>query len=477
MAKFDKKEIVKKSQDPDRWYTDVILKGELADYAPVKGCMIIRPYGYEIWERIQAYLDAKFKELGVKNAYFPTFIPSSFLKKEKEHVEGFSPQLAIVTIGGGEKLKEPLVVRPTSETIMYDMYAKWIQSWRDLPLRINLWNNVVRWEKRTYLFLRTTEFLWQEGHTAHATFEEADIFARKILNIYEIFDQDILSVPVIVGKKSQSEKFPGAAITYALEALMPDGKALQMGTSHHLGDNFSKVFNIRYLDKSGKLQYVWQTSWAETTRVIGALILSHGDDQGLIFPPRIAPTQVVFVPIVQTPEVLSFCTTVKKELIQIGIRANVDDRESKSVGWKFNEWELKGIPLRIEVGQKELDTGKITLVRRDTGEKVTCQKSNIANEVKRLLDQIQKNLFDRMEKFKNDHTHNVDSYDKFKEIMSTKKGLLYTFWCEDPSCEAKIKEETKATTRVLPLDAKEEKGMCIYCGKPAIHRWYFAQAY
>jgi len=293
---FEKKQIVKKSIDFDRWYTDVILRGELADYSPVKGCMIICPYGYEVWERIQDYLDAKFKELGVKNAYFPLFIPNSFLKREKEHVEGFSPQMAVVTIGGGEKLSEPFVVRPTSETIMYDAYSRWIQSYRDLPLLLNVWNNVVRWEKRTYLFLRTTEFLWQEGHTAHATFEEADSFARKILKIYQKFDEEILGIPVLVGKKSQSEKFPGAAITYALEALMPDGKVIQMGTSHHLGDNFAKVFNIRYLDKEGKLQYVWQTSWAETTRVIGALIMAHGDDQGLILPPKIAPIQVVIIP-------------------------------------------------------------------------------------------------------------------------------------------------------------------------------------
>ena len=463
--------------NPDRWYTDVILKSEMADYSPVKGCMIIRPYGYEIWEATQAYLDKKFKELGVKNAYFPTFIPMHFLQKEKEHIKGFSPQLAVVTIGGGEELAEPLVVRPTSETIMYDTYAKWIQSWRDLPLLLNLWNNVVRWEKRTYLFMRTTEFLWQEGHTAHATFEEADDFSRKILTIYKKFDEDELAIPVVVGKKSENEKFPGAKITYTLEALMPDGKALQMGTSHNLGNNFAKAFDIQYLDKTGERQYVWQTSWAETTRVIGALILSHGDDQGLIFPPNIAPIQVIIISIQQTQAAASFCRKLKEELEKNGLRVKVDDREEKTVGWKFNYWELKGVPIRIEIGPKELESGGVTLVRRDTGAKIKYQISNIKSEMKLLLEEIQKNLFERMQKFRDENTHEVSSYDEFKEIMKMKKGFIVAFWCGDPTCEAKIKADTKATSRVLPLEAKEEKGKCIYCGKDAKHRWYFAQAY
>lgn len=480
MKTFEKKQIVKKSQDFDRWYTDVILKGELADYSPVKGCMIIRPYGYEIWERIQSYLDGKFKELGVKNAYFPLFIPNSFLKKEKEHVEGFSPQIAVVTIGGGEKLAEPLVVRPTSETIMYDAYSRWIQSYRDLPLLLNLWNNVVRWEKRTYLFLRTTEFLWQEGHTAHATFEDADNFAKKILEIYKKFDEEILAIPVLVGRKSQSEKFPGASITYALESLMPDGKVIQMGTSHHLGDNFAKAFNIRYLDKKGQLQYVFQTSWAETTRVIGALIMAHGDDQGLVLPPQIAPVQVVIIPISKTPQnqaAAKISGELKNRLEDAGIRVKVDDREEKTVGWKFNEWELKGVPVRIEIGEKEIESGELTVVRRDKNEKIKMKNEKLQFKIKNLLDEIQKNIFEKMLKFREENTYVVEKYDEFKEIMRTKKGLIYAFWCEDSTCEAKIKDETKATTRVLPLEAKEEKGKCIYCGKPATHRWYFAQAY
>src|SRR3989338_5931899 len=386
--KFEKKQIVKKSENPDRWYTDVILRSEMADYSPVKGCMIIRPYGYSVCENIQDYLDKKLKELGVKNAYFPTFIPSSFLQKEKEYVAGFSPQLAVVTIGGCEELKEPLVVRPTSETIMYESYAKWIQSYRDLPLLINLWNNVVRWEKRTYLFMRTTEFLWQEGDTAHATFDDADKFAKKILEIYRVFDEEILGLPVIVGKKSQAEKFPGAAITYTLEALMPDGKALQLGTSHHLGDNFSRAFDIQYLDKTGKRQYVWQTSWAETTRVIGALILSHGDDQGLVFPPLIAPVQIVIIPISQTSTIARFCAELKKDLEKEGIRVKIDDREEKTVGWKFNEWELKGVPVRIEVGQEELKSGELTVYRRDENSKVKMQNAKVQVKIQKLLGEI-----------------------------------------------------------------------------------------
>lgn len=477
MKNVQKKEIIKKSVNPDRWYTDVILKAELADYSPVRGCMIIRPYGYEIWENIQSYLDKKFKELGVKNAYFPTFIPMSFLQKEKEHVKGFSPQLAVVTIGGGEKLAEPLAVRPTSETIMYDTYAKWIQSWRDLPLLLNLWNNVVRWEKRTYLFLRTTEFLWQEGHTAHATFQEADEFARKILDIYKVFDEETLATPVVVGKKSESEKFPGAAITYSLEALMPDGKVIQMGTSHHLGDNFAKAFKIQYLDKEGKRQYVWQTSWAETTRVIGALVMSHGDDQGLILPPKIAPIQVVIIPIKLTEDIISYCQTIKKLLSNNDIRVHLDVREEKSVGWKFHEWELKGVPLRIEIGLKEAESKKVTVVRRDLGDKDFFYDLSLGRDVSTVLAAIQKKLFEKRQKFNSENTHDIDSYEQFKKIMSTTRGYIYAFWCEDPLCEAKIKEETKASTRVLPLDAKEEKGTCIYCKKSAIHRWYFAQAY
>jgi len=475
---FDKKQLIKKSENSDKWYTEVILRSQLADYSAVKGCMVIRPYGYAIWELMQKYLDVKFKELGVENAYFPLFIPYSFLKKEKEHVEGFSPELAIVTIGGGEKLAEPLVVRPTSETIMYDSYSRWIQSWRDLPLLINVWNNVVRWEKRTYLFLRTTEFLWQEGHTAHATFEDADNFAKKILDIYQIFDEEILAMPVLVGKKSQSEKFAGAQITYTLEALMPDGKALQLGTSHHLGDNFAIAFNIRYLDKDGKQKLVSQTSWAETTRVIGALIMSHGDDQGLVLPPTIAPIQVIIVPIAQTQAIANFSAMLKKDLEKENIRVKIDNRSEKSVGWKFNEWELKGVPIRIEIGEKEIESGEVTLVRRDNNQKLKVSKNqSFKEEIRKLLSEIQKKLFEKHKKYTDENTHEVNRYDEFKKIMSTKRGFIKAFWCEDPVCEKKIKDETKASTRVLPLNAKEEQGKCIYCKKSASHRWFFAQSY
>src|SRR3989338_8570317 len=441
--------------------------------------MIIRPNGYAVWEIIQNYLDKKFKEIGVQNAYFPLFIPNSFLKKEKEHVEGFSPQMAVVTIAGGEKLAEPLVVRPTSETIMYDSYSRWIESWRDLPLLLNIWNNVVRWEKRTYLFLRTTEFLWQEGHTAHATFEDADNFARKILEIYRVFDEELLAIPVVIGRKSQSEKFPGAAITYSLESLMPDGKVIQMGTSHHLGDNFARAFNIQYLDKKGERQYVWQTSWAETTRVIGALIMAHGDDQGLVLPPRIAPVQGIIIPISQNSAIARFCDQLKTELEEVGIRVKIDDREEKTVGWKFNEWELKGVPVRIEVGEKEIKSGELTVFRRDKNEKLNIKNENrhLPDKIIKLLDEIQKEMFLKQKKFTEENTHTVNSYEEFKKIMSTTRGFIKAMWCEDALCEKKIKDETKASTRVLPLETKDEKGKCIYCGKQAIHRWLFAQAY
>lgn len=477
MKQFEKKAIVKKSTDPDRWYTDVILRGELADYSPVKGCMIIRPYGYAIWENIQKYLDAKFKELGVQNAYFPLFIPNSFLNREKDHVVGFAPQLAVVTVGGGTELKEPLVVRPTSETIMYDTYSRWIRSWRDLPLLLNLWNNVVRWEKRTYLFLRTTEFLWQEGHTAHATFDDADKFAKTILSVYQKFDEEILGIPVIVGRKSQSEKFPGAAITYSLEALMPDGRAIQMGTSHHLGDNFARAFDIKYLDKGGKNRYVWQTSWAETTRVIGALIMSHGDDQGLVIPPNIASIQAVLIPVTQDPAIAVYCDKLFKELKESGVKIKIDDREEKRLGWKINEWELKGVAVRLEVGPKEVENDEVTVIRRDTGEKLKVKSEKLKIELIKILEDIQNNLFDKMIRFRNENTHQVNTYEEFKKIMLGKKGFIKAHWCEGPECEKKIKEETKATTRVLPLDAKEDKGKCVYCGKEANHLWYFAQAY
>ncbi len=484
MSTFEKKQIVKKSQDPDRWYTDVVLKGELADYAPVRGCMVIRPYGYAIWENVQKFMDVRMKERGVENAYFPLFIPEKFINKEKEHISGFAPHLAVVTIAGGEKLKEPLIVRPTSETVMYEMYKSWTQSWRDLPILINQWNNVVRWEKRTYLFLRTSEFLWQEGHCAHKLHEESTEMVLWVLDLYKKTYNELFGLFGISGVKSESEKFAGAVKTYTYELLMPDGKALQACTSHDLGQNFSKAFDWTVLDRDGRQLYPWQNSWGLTTRSIGGLVMGHGDDQGLVFPPNIAPIQVVIVPISHTSAIVQYCDDVFKTLKGEGIRVKIDDREEKTVGWKFNEWEVKGVPVRIEVGEKEVEAGELTVYRRDTNIKLKVKSEKIKVEIKKLLDEIQKNLFEKHKKFTEENTHTVESYEEFKKIMSGKKGFIKAFWCEDKNCEIKIKEETKATTRCLTLDAKEEsampagrQGKCIYCGNSAKHRWYFAQAY
>ncbi len=486
VMEFEKKEITKKSEDFARWYTDVILKAELADYAPVKGCMVIRPYGYALWEGVQKHLGGAIKASGVPNAYFPLFIPYSFLEKEKEHVKGFSPQLAVVTHGGGKKLEEPLVVRPTSETIMYSMFAKWIQSYRDLPFKINQWCNIVRWEMRTYLFLRTMEFLWQEGHTAHATHEEAEEETLDRLEMYRKFVEDFLAIPLIVGKKSESEKFPGGLNTYAIEALMPDGKALQCGTSHDLGQNFSKVFGVQFQDKNGALQHVWQTSWGMTTRVIGALIMAHGDDNGLILPPKIAPIQVVVVPIdPEDKEQLEYAGKVAATHAspdgEAGhapqLRAQIDGRPQYTPGYKYNEWELKGVPVRIEIGQREVEEETVTVVRRDTGEK--CQMSNVKcqTEIGKTLDDIQKNLYQKSLNSLNENIHEVGDYEEFKKIMSGPRGFIKTRWCGSADCERKIKEETKATIRAIPLDAKETSEKCVYCGKSPSTPVLFAQAY
>ncbi|OIP76035.1 MAG: proline--tRNA ligase [Parcubacteria group bacterium CG2_30_36_18] len=491
---FEKEKLLfKKSKDFSQWYTDVILKSGLADYAPVKGCMVIRPYGYAIWENIQKILDEQIKKAGVKNVYFPIFIPEKLLKKEKTHVKGFSPELAVVTIGGGKELKEKLVLRPTSETIIYEMFAKWIKSWRDLPILINQWCNVVRWEKRTYLFLRTTEFLWQEGHTIHETHEQAIGEATRALNNYVKLYRDFFAIDGIWGKKSESEKFPGAADTYAYEMLMPDGKALQGCTAHDLGQNFSKVFNIKFLGRDGKEKIPWQTSWGLSSRSIGALIMVHGDDNGLIIPPRLAPIQIIIIPIFQGKRIDKSLEKKSEELKKIlkDFRIETDLRKEYSVGWKFNDWELKGVPLRIEIGPKEIKEKKITLVRRDTGERSLAPFSSLPSRVKKVLDLIQKNLFLKSRQYLKENTTEVFEYDHFKDIMKTKKGFLKAFWCENPKCEAKIKEETKTTNRSLPLDAPDynppatlpakgrapEEGKCIYCGKKARRRWIFAQAY
>lgn len=470
------KHLTPKSEDLSGWYNDIVLKAELADYGPAKGTMIFRPYGYRIWELIHDEFDARIKARGVENAYFPLFIPESFLKKEAKHVEGFSPELAVVTIGGGEELAEKLVVRPTSETIMYDAYSRWVQSWRDLPLLINQWNNVVRWEKRTYLFLRTSEFLWQEGHTAHRTHEEAIEFQHFAMEEYARLYRDVFALPGYVGRKSESEKFAGADMTLTYESLMPEGKALQSCTSHDLGQNFSKAFDISFQDKDGSNQYAWQTSWGLSTRSIGGLIMTHGDDAGLILPPRLAPIQVIILPVKNDADVLSSCEDVASKLLASGIRARIDDAD-ETIGFRINKWEVKGVPLRLELGAKELKEGKVTLVRRDTKEKVHVPLSELSERVATLLTTIQQNLYERALAFLTENTRSADSYDEFKSIMEGSRGFVRAFWCEDEACEAAIKEETRASTRCLPLDAPLEAGTCVRCNTKATHRWLFAIAY
>lgn len=476
-------QITKKSVDFAKWYTEVILKAELADYGPVKGCMVIRPYGYALWEKIHDFLDQLIKEKGVSNAYFPLFIPESFLKKEKEHIKGFAPHLAVVTIAGGEELKEKLVVRPTSETIMYEMYKQWYHSYRDLPVLINQWNNIVRWEKRTYLFLRTSEFLWQEGHCAHQTHEENLETVLWALGAYQKTYNDLMALYGIAGVKSETEKFAGADRTYSFEILMPDGKALQSCTSHDLGQNFAKAFDWSVQDKNGGKLYPFQNSWGLSTRSIGGLLMAHGDDAGLVLPSRISPIQVVIVPIPgSSPEVFKYADKIKEELRKENLRVKVDLEENESAGFKFNKWELKGVPLRIEIGEKEMASKTLTAALRYNHEKRPIK----IEKIKGLLEEIQKAMFAAHKKFTEDHTYQLgqsDQFDKFKEIMQTTKGFVKAFWCENPECERKIKEETKATTRCLPIEIKTGEpletvsGKCIYCGKESARRWLFAQAY
>ncbi len=471
--------ITPRSQDYSRWYTEVVQRAELADYAPVKGCMVIRPYGYALWENIKEALDRRFKATGHVNAYFPLFIPMSFIEKEAEHVAGFSPELAVVTHGGGKKLEEPLVVRPTSETVIGHMYAKWVRSWRDLPILINQWCNVVRWEKRPRLFLRTTEFLWQEGHTAHATAEEALEETLRMLDIYADFAENDAAIPVIKGRKSESEKFAGAVTSYTIEAMMGNRWALQAGTSHFLGQNFARAFDIKYLDQNNELQYCWTTSWGVSTRMVGAIIMVHGDDQGLILPPRLAPIQVVIVPIWKSEEererVVAAAEEIKAKLD--GLRCELDAREEYTPGWKFHHWEMKGVPLRIEIGPRDVAEGQVVLARRDTGQKLAVPQQGLVERVSELLDEIQRNLFRRAKKFLDDNSYHLDDYEEFKRIIGEDGGFIYTHWCGSADCEARIKEETKATIRCLPLDQPGTKGRCIYCGKEADQIALFARAY
>ena len=476
------KKLTTKSTDFSRWYIEVIRKAELADYAPMKGMMVIKPYGYAVWENIQSLLDRRIKQTGHQNAYFPLFIPESFLQKETEHLEGFSPEVAWVTHGGMEELEERLAVRPTSEAIIGNMYSKWINSWRDLPVLINQWANIVRWEKVTRPFLRTTEFLWQEGHTAHETYEQAQKETLMILSLYKEFVETEMAISVISGKKSEREKFAGALETYAIEALMDDGKALQMGTSHNLGQHFSKVFNIRFEDRNQNLQYVWQTSWGVSTRLVGALIMAHGDDSGLIFPPHLAPVQVILIPISigkWKEEVLPVIQKVKTYLEEKGVRTKLDDRPEFTPGWKFSEWEMRGVPLRIEVGPRDIKNNQALLVRRDTMEKETRSLDSIKEEVTSFLDEIQRNMLKRSVQFQKENTHQVGDYDEFKEVMQAKRGFIKTFWCGQPACEDTIKEETMATIRAIVLKSEQShpSGKCILCQKKADNLVYFARAY
>jgi prolyl-tRNA synthetase len=468
--------------DFSEWYNQIVLRAELADYAPVRGCMVVRPYGWALWENIQQALDKRFKETGHVNAAFPLFIPMSFLEKEKEHVEGFSPELAIVTIGGGEKLEEPLVVRPTSETIIGSMYSKWIQSYRDLPVLINQWGNVVRWELRTRLFLRTLEFYWQEGHTAHATEKEAREETMRMLKVYTDFAVNEAAVPVIPGVKSQTEKFAGANMSTTIEAMMGDTRALQSGTSHFLGQNFAKAFDIKFLDENNTLQYCWTTSWGLSTRFIGAIIMTHGDDQGLIFPPRLAPIQAVIVPIFKSdPETAAVKETVQRieaELKAAGIRVKVDERTEVTPGFKFNDWEMRGVPLRIEVGPKDVEKGTVALARRDKPGregKSFVPQAGLATAVTDLLADIQKSLLARAKAFRDSHIFDPKDYAELTEVVQN--GWALSYWCESAECEAKVKEDTKATTRCIPLGQEEGHGKCIVCGKDAKHKVYFAKAY
>jgi prolyl-tRNA synthetase len=476
------KKITPKSVDFSRWYVEMIQKAEMADYAPVKGMMIIRPYGFAIWENIQKLLDRRIKESGHMNAYFPLFIPEGFLQKEAEHLEGFAPEVAWVTHGGQEELEERLAVRPTSEAIIGNMYAKWIKSWRDLPVLINQWANIVRWEKVTRPFLRTTEFLWQEGHTAHETLEEAQEETLMILSLYREFVETELAIPVIAGMKSEREKFAGAVKTYAIEAMMSDGKALQMGTSHNLGQNFSKVFNIRFEDKNQKLRYVWQTSWGVSTRLVGALIMAHGDDSGLKIPPRIAPYQVVVIPISVgewKKNVLPVAQKIASDLKTKGLRVKLDEREEFTPGWKFSEWEMRGVPLRIEIGPKDVEKKQVVAVRRDTGKKEAFGLASLDEKVTEVLEDIQKNMFHMALQFQKANTYEVKDYEEFKSVMESKRGFIKTFWCGGPDCEEEIKDETMATIRVISLEQekKKEKEKCIHCQKPSESMVYFARAY
>jgi len=473
-------EITPRSKDFSRWYLDVVRRAELADYSPVKGCMVIRPYGYAIWEHIQRLLDMRFKATGHVNAYFPLFIPESLMMREKEHVEGFAPQVAWVTRGGDEELEEKLIIRPTSEVIIGTMYAKWIKSWRDLPVLINQWANVVRWEKVTRPFLRTTEFLWQEGHTAHETAGEAGAETLRILGLYKEFAETELAMPVIDGIKSDSEKFAGASETYSIEALMGDGRALQAGTSHNLGQNFAKAFDIQFQGRDKALQHVWTTSWGVSTRLIGAVIMTHGDDSGLVLPPNVAPYQVVIVPIPRgnwKETVLPKAEAIAAELTAKGIRVKLDASEENSPGWKYAEWELRGVPLRLEIGPRDIEKAQVFSARRDTREKAAIPFDGLAERVGDVLVAIQANLLARARQFREEHTSEAATWEEFVAAMGGRPGFVIAAWCGTAECEVEIKAETQATLRNIPLASARVEGTCVKCGRASHVRAWFAKAY
>jgi prolyl-tRNA synthetase len=482
---MSEKGVTPRSEDYSRWYTEVVLKAELADYSPVKGCMVIRPYGYTLWENIQAALDRRFKDTGHVNAYFPLFIPMSFLQREAEHVEGFAPELAIVTIGGGKELEEPLVVRPTSETIIGHMYSQWVRSYRDLPILINQWGNVVRWEMRTRLFLRTTEFLWQEGHTAHATREEAEEETRRMLGVYADFAVNEAAIPVIQGKKSEREKFAGAVDSYTIEAMMGNGWALQSGTSHFLGQNFAKAFDIKFLNQNNELDYAWTTSWGLSARMVGAIIMAHGDDQGLILPPRLAPIQAVIVPIWRREDersgVLRLAGQVAAVLKDAGVRVKLDERDELSAGFKFNDWEMRGVPLRIEIGPRDVEQNAVVFARRDLpgkeGKSFGVPVAGVAAAVRDMLATIQSAMLRRATEFRDANTFSVGSYEEFKDVLESRGGFLRVHWAGTSQDEDSIKEDTKATVRCYPFDPPEGEGACFYTGKRTKRVAVFARAY
>ncbi len=474
------KGLTPRSEDYAKWYNEVVQLAELADYAPVRGCMVIRPYGYALWENIRADLDRRFKETGHVNAYFPLFIPFSFLEKEAEHVEGFSPELAVVTHGGGKELEEPLAVRPTSETVIGHMYAKWIQSHRDLPLLINQWANVVRWEMRPRLFLRTTEFLWQEGHTAHATREEAEEEVIRMLNVYADFAEQVAAVPVIKGLKSESEKFAGAGASYSIEAMMGDGRALQSATSHDLGQNFARAFDITFQTADGGLELCWTTSWGMSTRFVGAVVMVHGDDQGLVLPPRLAPIQAVIVPIWRTDDEKAQVVEAarKVEAALAGVRVKLDDRDQFTPGYKYNEWELRGVPLRVEVGPRDVKQNQVVLARRDVPGregKQAVPADGVADAVRAALDAIQDALLERARAFRQAHTQEVEDYEALRAAVE--EGFALAWWCGSAECEERLKEDTTATIRCIPLDQPADKGACAVCGRGGQSQAVFARAY